>query len=104
MESILNLLQNQNQNQHQTKPENTNRKIQKTKPKDKTEKKDTEKTKLKKLNKKNKQKKNKTYSCARSQIAKFTHQLTLLTLEGHIQIKPFITKFEIEFKEAKHQI
>ena len=33
-----------------------------------------------------------------------TNSLTLLILEGHIQIKPFITIFEIVFREAKHQI
>ena len=26
------------------------------------------------------------YSCSQSQIAKFTHSLSLLTLEGHVQI------------------
>ena len=39
-----------------------------------------------------------------SEIVKLTYQLTLLTLEGHIQIKPIITIFKKVFKEAKHQI
>ena len=44
------------------------------------------------------------YSCAQSQIEKLTHSLTLPIPEGHIQIKPIITIFEIVFREAKHQI
>ena len=44
------------------------------------------------------------YSCEQSQIEKLTHELNLLTPEGHVQIKPFITQFEIVFREVKYQI
>ena len=38
-------------------------------------------------------------SCAQSQIKKMTHLLTLLTPEGHVQIKPIIIIFQIVFRE-----
>ena len=37
-------------------------------------------------------------------IVKLTYQLTLLTLEGTVHIKPIITKPYIVFREAKHRI